>query len=206
MTENLLLISIAGGSGAGKTTVAEIIENDFEEDVLLISTDRFYKNFEDPEKANYDHPNSIDWELMQEKLGELLESGETEIPQYDFTTHSRDGFEKVSSRDIIILEGIFALIDEKVNDLSSLRIFVDTDDDIRFIRRLERDIEERGRTKESVIEQWRSQVKPMHEEFIESSKRNAHVIIPEDPDGQMRATATELIESRIHRFLTDKSS
>lgn len=199
--EKPLLISIAGGSGAGKTTVARIIEQDFREQVLTISTDRFYRNFNDPGEANYDHPDSIDWEILREKMKQLMEEGEADIPCYDFTNHSRDGHETISRKRIIILEGIFALVDEQLNQLSSLRIFVDTDSDVRFIRRLERDLEDRGRTKQSVIEQWMNQVKPMHNEFIEPSKRNAHVIIPEDPDGRMRAAATELIESRIHRFL-----
>ncbi len=202
--EDSFLILVGGGSGAGKTTLAEIIEDRFDGDnVLLLSTDRFYRNFENPEDANYDHPDSIDWGEMKEKLSVLLENSEAEVPKYSFREHERKGYEKVESKEVIILEGIFALLNEDVNDLASVRIYVDTDDDIRFIRRLTRDTEERGRTRQSVIDQWLDQVKPMHEEFIEPSKKNAHVIIPEDPDGNMRRTAVDLINSKLAQRLED---
>ena len=198
MDDGRKLVLIAGGSGAGKTTMAEVVEDEFmDQEVTMLSTDRFYRDFEDPKEANYDHPDSIDWDLMNSCLNEMMKSGTAEVPRYDFSEHTRDGFEKIDSGKIIVLEGIFSLMDDNVNEKASLRIYVDADSDIRFIRRLTRDIEKRGRTKQSVIEQWLSQVRPMHREFIEPSKRNAHVIVPEDPDGNMREAARNLLVSRL---------
>ena len=197
------LILIAGGSGAGKTTMAEVIEEEFaDREVTMLSTDRFYRNFEDPVEANYDHPNSINWELMNSCLANLLNSEEAEVPKYDFTDHERKGYENIEAGKLIVLEGIFALVNDDVNDKASLRIYVDADGDLRFIRRLERDLEERGRSKQSVIDQWLNQVRPMHREFIEPSRRNAHVIIPEDPDGNMREAARKLLVSRVNDLIS----
>ncbi|MFB6245183.1 MAG: uridine kinase [Candidatus Nanohaloarchaea archaeon] len=194
------LIFIGGGSGAGKTTLAEVIKEDIDGEVRLVSTDRFYRDFDDPEDANYDHPDSIDWNLMKECLEDLRSREEAKLPVYSFENHERKGFETAESANVIVLEGIFALVDRNLNHRADLRVYVETDSDIRFIRRLDRDTSERGRTRQSVIDQWIDQVKPMHREYIQPSRRNAHVIIPEDPDREMRETAKNLLSSRLEDF------
>ena len=198
----VFLITIAGGSGSGKTTIAEEVKEYFKNHVLLISIDHYYKdlsnlNQEDRDKTNFDHPNAIDWELLRKQLKELLSGKAVKMPIYSFTTHTRKGSESIKPKEIIILEGIFALCDEEINKMSNLRIFVDTEPDIRFIRRLKRDMEKRGRTDESVITQWMETVKPMNDLFIEPTKRKAHIIMPEDPDGGMRCKAVDLMKVKI---------
>ncbi|MCD6590313.1 uridine kinase [Candidatus Woesearchaeota archaeon] len=201
------LILIGGGTGSGKTTLAlNIIKNIGKENALLVSTDHYYKDLshlpmEERDKQNFDHPNAIDWDLLQEQLEKLLRGEKINMPIYSFKEHVREGYIEVNPRRVIILEGIFALYDKKINEIADLRIFVDTDPDIRFIRRLQRDIKERGRTPESVINQWLSTVRPMHEEFIEPTKRYAHIIVPEDPEGKMRETAVDIICSKVRLLL-----
>jgi len=201
------LILIGGGTGSGKTTLAlNITKSIGKENVLLVSTDHYYKDLshlpmEERDKQNFDHPNAIDWDLLREQLEKLLRGEKINMPIYSFKEHVREGYIEVSPRRVIILEGIFALYDKKINEIAGLRIFVDTDPDIRFIRRLQRDIKERGRTPESVINQWLSTVRPMHEEFIEPTKRYAHIIVPEDPEGKMRETAVDIICSKVRLLL-----
>ncbi len=200
------LITIAGGSGSGKTTIAEEIEAHHKDHVLLISIDNYYKDLfnlqiEERNKQNFDHPDAIDWELLRKHLSLLLKKETIEMPLYSFKTHTREGKKRIEPKEIILLEGIFALCDEEVNRLASLRIFVDTEPDNRFIRRLRRDKELRGRTDESIITQWLTTVKPMNDLFIEPSRRKAHIIIPEDPENDMRNIAVDLMKVKIREII-----
>lgn len=205
-----MLILIGGGTGSGKTTLAlNIIKDIGKSRALLIHMDNYYKDFSylEPkkrEKLNFDHPESIDWALLSKQLDSLMNSKPINMPVYDFKTHTRKGYVVVKPRKIIILEGILALWNEKINKKASVKLFVETPDDIRLIRRLERDIKERGRTLESVIEQWLATVRPMHYQFVEPSRSNADIIIPEDPQGGMREVARSMIKALIkQRFQRD---
>lgn len=201
------LILIAGGSGSGKTTAAkQIVEQSGKKRVLLISIDNYYKDLSNlkmstRKKINFDNPNSIDWVLLKKDVLSLLDNKTINLPVYSFKSHTRTGYKKTVPKKIIVIEGIFSLYDTELNGMSNLRLFVDTPPDIRLIRRMERDVKERGRTPTGVIKQWLSAVKPMHDEFIEPTKSNAHVIIPEDPEGGLRSTAIELIETKIKSIL-----
>jgi uridine kinase len=205
--EKPFLILIAGGSGSGKTTAAkQIVEQSGKKRVLLISIDNYYKDLRNlkmsaRKKVNFDNPNSIDWVLLKKDILSLLDNKTINLPVYSFKSHTRTGYKKTVPKKIIVIEGIFSLYDAEINGMSNLRLFVDTPPDIRLIRRMERDIKERGRTPTDVIERWLSTVKPMHDEFIEPTKSNAHVIIPEDPEGGLRSTAIELIETKIKSIL-----
>ncbi len=196
-----LLIAISGGSGSGKTTVAnkiiELLKGS--KNAVLIHLDDYYKDLsnmpkKDRGKVNFDHPDSLDWPLLREHMCSLSDGKAVKIPTYSFKDHTRMKAGKAAKpAKIMIFEGIFALCDEECNRHFGLRIFVDTDGDIRFIRRMQRDIKERGRTPESVISQWVNTVKPMHEQFIEPSKKYAHIILPEHE----RGVSIELIKEGI---------
>ena len=180
-----LVLGIAGGSGSGKTTVVEkIIEGMGEIPVSLLHHDSYYRNhpdltLDDRAVLNYDHPDVLESDLMAEHLRQLVAGRPVEVPIYDFTTHERSSETRtVEPAPVIIVDGILVLADEELRDLMDIRVFVDTDPDVRFIRRLQRDVAERGRTVESVIEQYESTVRPMHLEFVDPSRRQAHVIIP----------------------------
>jgi len=181
-----LVIGVAGGTGSGKTTVVRrIMEALGDTDVTVLAHDRYYRDhpdlrLEDRGGLNYDHPNSLDTDLLVSHLRALREGRTAELPVYDFTRHMRT-LETETARpgSAIIVEGILIFADRALRSLMDVKVFVDTDADVRFIRRLERDIAERGRTVPSVIEQYLSTVKPMHEEFVEPSKRHADLIIPE---------------------------
>ena len=184
MSKNLV-IGIAGGSGSGKTTVAEMISKDLgEERVVLILQDNYYKDLghipsEERAKVNFDHPDSIDAPLMARHLRDLKNGKAIDMPVYDFKTHTRlKKTIKVHPKEVLIIEGILVLEREEQRNLMDFKIYVDTDDDIRFIRRLKRDIAERGRNMESVINQYLKTVRPMHLEFVEKSKRYADIILP----------------------------
>ncbi|UUM12953.1 uridine kinase [Proteiniclasticum sp. QWL-01] len=181
-----VLIGITGGTGSGKSTVANAIYNSFgEKSICMISQDSYYKDqshlsFEDRVKTNYDHPMAFDTDLLIDHLQRLLAGQPIEMPTYDFTIHNRTKEVKiVEPRDIIIVEGILVLDDKRLRDLLDIKIYVDTDADIRILRRLVRDIEERGRSVSSVVDQYLSVVRPMHMQFTEPSKRYADLIIPE---------------------------
>ncbi|KAF5067235.1 Uridine kinase [anaerobic digester metagenome] len=181
-----VLIGITGGTGSGKSTVANAIYNSFgEKSICMISQDSYYKDqshlsFEDRVKTNYDHPMAFDTDLLIDHLQRLLAGQPIEMPTYDFTIHNRTKEVKiVEPRDIIIVEGILVLDDKRLRDLLDIKIYVDTDADIRILRRLVRDIEERGRSVTSVVDQYLSVVRPMHMQFTEPSKRYADLIIPE---------------------------
>lgn len=189
MTKNKkpILILVDGPSGGGKTTVANKIAKDLPSNLscLIINQDRFYKNFKDKldlngmVKINYDHPNSFSWPLIRKSIYSLMDSKKTSLPIYDYVDHKRmDKKEVAHPVDVIIFEGIYALFDEEINKLASLKIFVNTPMDECFIRRVLRDVKERGRTLDSVINQWRNTVKPMYKAFIEPLKSSADIILP----------------------------
>lgn len=201
-----MIIGICGGTGSGKTTIArKIVEAVGKENVILVEQDSYYRNLADMplderHQANFDHPDSIDSEMLVNHLKRLKSGHSIEMPIYDFATHTRsDETEHISPKPVIIVEGILIFSESRVLDLLDVRIFVDTPDDIRFIRRLRRDIVERGRTVESVIAQYYETVRPMHFEFVEPSKRNADIIIPEGRDQQI---GIEFLCSKIREELS----
>jgi len=181
-----MIIGICGGTGSGKTTIArKIIEAVNRESVILLEQDSYYRNLEDMpldarRQTNFDHPDSIDSEMLVNHLERLKDGLAVEMPIYDFKTHVRKRqTEHLEPKPVVIVEGILIFAESRVSDLLDVKVFVDTPDDVRFIRRLQRDITERGRTVESVIAQYYATVRPMHFEFVEPSKRNADLIIPE---------------------------
>ncbi len=180
------MIGVAGGSGSGKTTVVRrIVEQFGRDEVALLEQDRYYRDrpdlrLEDRTSLNYDHPDAIESELMVRHLADLRAGRAVEVPIYDFARYARlVATEPIHPRRAIIVEGILVFADAALRALMDIKVFVDTDDDTRFIRRLQRDVADRGRTMDSVIEQYLSTVKPMHLEFVEPSKRYADVIIPQ---------------------------
>jgi uridine kinase len=181
-----LIIGVAGGSGSGKTTVVrEIVRNMGANQVTVIHHDSYYRDVKDLPleeriQINYDHPDSLETSLLIEHLNMLSKGQVVEIPRYDFTAHLRAAeTDRVEPRKVVIVDGLLILWDPELRQLMDIKVFVDTDADLRFIRRLARDIEERGRSAESVIEQYLRTVRPMHLEFVEPSKRYADVIIPQ---------------------------
>jgi uridine kinase len=200
-----VVIGVAGGTGSGKTTVAhEILKRAGTNQISLIQHDAYYKDLSDLPPAqrdmqNFDHPDALDNQLLLAHLQELKAGRAVEIPVYDFTTHSRTAkTRRVEPHRILLLEGILIFADAALRHLMDVKIYVDTDPDIRFIRRLERDIAERGRTMASVIRQYLGTVRPMHQEFVEPSKRYADVIIPE---GGFNEVAIEMVAARIRSLL-----
>lgn len=196
-----LLIGICGGTGSGKTTLASKIYNALGKDkCLLISMDRYYKDdnsltFEQKTKRNYDHPDAFDNELLLEHLKTLKSGGGIDCPNYDFSTHSRlKEFTHEESKQVIIIEGILLFADPRLTDLMDYKLFVDTDADVRILRRILRDVKERGRTLDSVVNQYLTTVKPMHECFIEPFKRVADIIVPE---GGYNEPAFDIIVSTL---------
>jgi uridine kinase len=200
-----LVIGIAGGSGSGKTTLARVIlERVGADRIAYLPHDAYYKDLSDlPPKqraeVNFDHPNSLDSELLARHI-KLLKNGQPiELPIYDFKTDSRTGqFKHIEPQAIIMVEGILIFADKSLREMFDVKIYVDTDADIRFIRRLQRDIGERGRTTESVVRQYLTIVRPMHLEFVEPSKRYADVIIPE---GGMNTVAMDMVVARLELLL-----
>ncbi|WP_276716890.1 uridine kinase [Caloranaerobacter azorensis] len=203
-----ILIGITGGTGSGKSTVAQEIFNSLpEKNIVIIEQDSYYKDqshltFEERIKTNYDHPLAFDNDLLIKHLKDLLEGKPIEKPIYDFEAHNRKKETvRVEPKDIIILEGILILDDERIRNLLDIKIFVDTDADIRIIRRITRDIKERGRTLESVIEQYLTTVRPAHMQFIEPSKKYADIIIPE---GGYNKVAIDLMVTKIKSIIMQK--
>lgn len=201
-----LTIGIAGGSGSGKTTVAQaILERVGADKIAFLQHDSYYRDLGGLPPAqraelNFDHPNSLETALLIEHILALRSGKPVEVPIYDFSIHSRTSQTfTVSPRRVIMVEGILIFVDAVLRDLFNLKIFVDTDADIRFIRRLQRDITERGRSTESVIKQYQATVRPMHLDFVEPSKRYADVIIPE---GGYNAAALEMLAARVLSLLT----
>jgi uridine kinase len=207
MRKRPVVIGIAGGNGSGKTTVAEaIVRRIGPERIALIQQDSYYKDqshlpMEERVRINYDHPDSIDTALLIRHLQELIAGRPVEVPIYDFTTYTRTPHtRRVEPRPVILVEGILVFVEKALRDLFDIKIYVDADPDIRFIRRLQRDLAERGRTPESVIQQYLSTVRPMHLEFVEPSKRYADIIIPE---GGFNTVALDMIIARIRAMLEE---
>lgn len=180
-----VLIGICGGTGSGKTTLAEKIYNKFNSCATLIGMDSYYKSnpkipLEERAKCNYDHPDAFETELLIEHLKELKKGNAVDVPQYDYCNHLRkEETIKVESKQIVIIEGILLLENIELCNLLDIKIYVDTDADVRILRRIMRDVKERGRSLDSVVEQYQSTVKPMHEQFVEPYKRRADIIVPE---------------------------
>nr|WP_256226447.1 uridine kinase [Fictibacillus sp. WQ 8-8] len=209
MVQKPIVIGVAGGSGSGKTTVAKEIYRQFaDQSILIIEQDSYYRDQSDKTmderlKTNYDHPLAFDNELLIRQINELLEYKSIEKPVYDYTAHTRsDKIIPVEPKDVIILEGILILEDERLRDLMDIKLFVDTDADVRIIRRMVRDTRDRGRTLESVIDQYTSVVRPMHNQFIEPTKRYADIIIPE---GGQNRVAIDLMVTKIQTILEEKA-
>jgi uridine kinase len=201
-----IIVGIAGGTGSGKTTVARAIYDRVGPDrIEWISHDSYYRNFEglnaeERHHINFDHPDSLETELLARHLDVLCKGSAVEVPIYDFTTHSRKADTKrAEPRKVIIVEGILVLGEPELRKRIDIKLFVDTPPDIRFVRRLMRDIKTRGRSVESVIEQYVTTVRPMHEEFVEPSKRHADLIIPE---GGENLVAIDAIISRVEHLLS----
>jgi len=201
-----VIIAVAGGSASGKTTVVDKIVGSFEcENVTVIKHDDYYKDqsemsMEERFKVNYDHPFSLDNDLMFKQILELIKGNTITKPTYDFEAHNRSAItESISPTQIIILEGILIMEDERIRDLCDIKLFVEADDDLRFIRRLTRDMAERGRSMESVIKQYLKTVKPMHFAFVKPSKRYADVIIPNDKEHDV---AVDLIITKIKSIIS----
>jgi uridine kinase len=198
-----LFIGIAGGSGSGKTTIAEDVVDRLDGKVAIVQHDAYYRHmpelsFEERTKVNYDHPNSLETELLVEHLIALRSGKSIERPVYDFSIHLRsEQTVRIEPAPVVVVEGILVLSEPELRSELDLKIFVDTDPDIRLARRLERDIEERGRTAESVVAQYFATVRPMHLAYVESSKRYADLIIPEGYNPRAVATVVELIRSRL---------
>lgn len=200
-----LIIGICGGTGSGKTTItSRIIEAISETNVVVLEQDNYYKSFaelsfEERTKQNFDHPDSMDTPLLAEHVRRLREGQTIERPTYDFANYRRgDNVVRIEPRPAIIVEGILIFESHALRDLMDVKIFVDTDPDLRFIRRLTRDIRERGRTTESVVEQYMKTVRPMHLEFVEPSKRYADVIIPE---GGYNEVGIDLVIQKIRSLV-----
>jgi uridine kinase len=201
-----LIVGLAGGTGSGKSTlVHNILELLAGKSLIVIEQDNYYKanthlSLEERQSINYDHPSSLDNDLLVEHLKTLRAGQPIEKPQYDFTTHMRrPETVRMEPADVIIVEGILVLENPQLREMMDLKLYVDTDPDIRFIRRLQRDISERGRTMESVIAQYLTTVRPMHLQFVEPSKRHADVIIPE---GGLNEQAIQMIAARLQGILT----
>jgi len=201
-----ILIGIAGGSGSGKTTVALKIKERVGEDILILDMDSYYKDhshipFEERVKINYDHPDAFDFPLLINHLKRLIQGKSIEKPVYSFVKYVRlKETQKIEPKKIIIIEGILSLFDEELRSLMDIKIYVDTDPDVRFIRRLLRDIKERGRSLDSVVTQYLEIVRPMHIQFVEPTKRFADVIIPE---GGFNIVAVDMIVGRIKELLKE---
>ena len=205
-TSRPMVIGVTGGSGSGKTTVSQdIIKRLAGESVVMVPQDAYYqdqseKSMAERRMTNYDHPDSLDNELLISQLKQLLNRETIEQPTYDYTNHTRSSETiTVEPADVIILEGVLLFTEQKLRDLLDIKVYVDTDDDLRFIRRMQRDIVERGRTVDSVVNQYIETVKPMYHQFVEPTKRYADIILPE---GGANAVGIGMLEAQIRAILS----
>lgn len=203
-----IIIGIAGGTGSGKSTVAQEIYSSLpEESISVIEQDNYYKDqshlsFEERTKTNYDHPDAFDTALLLEHLKKLSMGEAIDKPIYDFANHTRKKETvKVEPKDIVVLEGIMILVEPEIRNMLDIKIFVDTDADVRIIRRIKRDIKERGRTLDSVIDQYINVVRPMHLQFVEPTKRYADIIIPE---GGYNKVAIDIMIAKVNEIVRRK--
>ena len=208
MEQDILVIGIAGGTGSGKTTLMKNIISRFENEVTVVSHDNYYKRHDELTYdqrclLNYDEPAAFDTSLMVYHLEQLRRGQAIDCPVYDFTVHNRsDEVVHIEPKRVIIVEGILIFENEPLRDLMDIRIFVDTDADIRLCRRIKRDVNKRGRTLESVLEQYQATVKPMHEQYVEPSKKYANLVVPE---GGKNLVALDMIMGRIQRHLEENN-
>ena len=202
----ILVIGIAGGTGSGKTTLMKRLVEEFGDVVSVLSHDNYYRRldhlaFEDRCKVNYDEPKALETELMSVHLNQLRSGPAIDCPVYDFAQHNRsEQTVHIEPRQVIIVEGILIFENPELRELMDIRIFVDTDADVRLCRRIKRDVNKRGRTMEAVIEQYQTTVKPMHEKYVEPSKKFAHIVVPE---GGKNLVALDMIMGRIRRHLEE---
>ena len=205
--EDILVIGIAGGSGSGKTTLMKNLVQKFQADVAVVSHDNYYKRhdemtYEQRCQINYDEPAAFDTELMVQHLQQLREGKLVLCPVYDYTVHNRsDETVEIEPKRVIIVEGILIFADEALREQMDIRVFVDTDADVRLCRRIKRDVNKRGRTLESVLTQYQQTVKPMHEKYVEPSKKFSHLVVPE---GGKNYVALDMIVDRIQRHLKEQ--
>ena len=210
MDKYAILIGIAGGTGSGKTSIAKAITSDFgKSEVALIEQDAYYRDLSDltMEKrsvVNFDHPDAVDFDFMKLQLNNLIQGNKVNIPIYDFATHTRKNeTHPVERHRIIILEGILTLFHQEIREMMDIKIYVETADDIRIIRRIKRDIEKRERTFTSVIEQYYNTVRPMHIQFVEPTKKYADIIIPE---GGQNKVAVDILRTKIMTLILKTKS
>ncbi|HDQ00040.1 MAG TPA: uridine kinase [bacterium] len=205
--KSIILLGITGGSGSGKTMVSNRINQEIgSEKVTIIQQDSYYKelshlSFEERKRQNFDHPDAFDSKLLFDHLIDLLSGRDIEMPLYDFKTHTRKKETmRISDNVVIVLEGILILHYPEIRNILDIKVYVDTDDDIRLIRRIRRDVEERGRSLKSILEQYETSVRPMHLQFVEPTKRYADIIIPE---GGFNLVAIDLLKTKIKALLKE---
>lgn len=206
--KDVIVIGFAGGTSCGKTTMIRKIKEEFGDDIAVLSHDFYYNcldhlTFEERCKVNYDHPRAFETDLMIKHVKDLIDGKTIERPVYDFTVHNRaKETVTVYPAKVVVIEGILIFENKELRDLCDIKVYIDTDDDVRILRRLLRDTTERGRTVESVIEQYLTTVKPMHQEFIEPTKKYADIIVPE---GGQNVVALEMLKERIHALLRERA-
>lgn len=204
------ILAVAGGSASGKSSIVKLLAKEFENDLVVIGHDNYYKAhddlaFEDRVGLNYDHPKAFDNDLFYDDLNKLLDGNDIEMPLYDYTIHTRSKqTKKISPKKIILIEGILVLYDKKIREITDTKVFVDADSDVRLKRRILRDTKERGRSIESCLTQYIEQVKPMHEKYVEPSKKYADIIIPR---GAKNTKGIEILSKHIENMIgnTDES-
>lgn len=202
--QNVIVIGIAGGTGSGKSTMIQKIKEEFHDNIAILSHDFYYKRhdqltYEERTQLNYDHPDAFDTDLMIEHIRQLKAWNVVQRPVYDFTIHNRvDETVEVHPAKVVVVEGILIFENRELRDLCDIKVFIDTDADVRILRRILRDVRERGRTLDSVVSQYLTTVKPMHEQFVEPSKKYVDIIVPE---GGYNRVALEMLNERIHALL-----